>query len=476
MAFTLEPDDSFSKVYERLVRQAFPSEIEAVTKKLTDATAKKKAVKRFIDSLQAEVEWTHRHYVKDDEYIPYGENIEEFLKREIAKPIIRWEDSPQLGYEILPNKYFYRYQPPTPAKDLLAEFWKLEKEAEKMLEGLFGEGNVNQHVCIIRPSAGLDYRFLAYCLTAPWGQDQILSSFTGASRQGLGQRDLGGIQIPLPPLNEQERIAAYLDASCAQIDSAVAVKRRQLETLNQLRRVTIHNAVTRGVNFTTRTRNSGVEWFEKIPEHWNCEHLKRFATRIQTGSTPPTDRPDYYLDGTIPWFAPGSYDGDIELREPRKLVNESAKHDGTLRTFPPGAVFLVGIGATIGKVGLIKESASCNQQIIGIVCNYRMTGRYLAYQFKIYEDVIPGIAAATTLPIFDQVKTGYLPTLQPPVEEQQAICAFLDNKLAEVKSIVTAINLQIKTLIAYRKSLIHECVTGQRRVTEADLKRVGVSF
>ena len=82
------------------------------------------------------VEWTHRHYVQDDEYIPYGEDIEAFLKREIAKSIIRWEDSPQLGYEILPNKYFYRYQPPTPAKDLLDEFWELEKEAEKMLEGL----------------------------------------------------------------------------------------------------------------------------------------------------------------------------------------------------------------------------------------------------------------------------------------------------------------------------------------------------
>ena len=82
------------------------------------------------------VEWTHRHYVKDDEYIPHGEDIEAFLKREIAKPIIRWADSPQLGYEILPNKYFYRYQPPTPAKDLLAEFWRLEKEAEKLLVGL----------------------------------------------------------------------------------------------------------------------------------------------------------------------------------------------------------------------------------------------------------------------------------------------------------------------------------------------------
>jgi type I restriction enzyme M protein len=74
--------------------------------------------------------------VEDDEYIPDGQDIESFLKREIAKPIIRWKDSPQLGYEILPNKYFYRYQPPTPAKDLLDEFWRLEKQAEKMLEGL----------------------------------------------------------------------------------------------------------------------------------------------------------------------------------------------------------------------------------------------------------------------------------------------------------------------------------------------------
>jgi len=87
------------------------------------------------------VEWTHRHYVKDDEYIPYGEDIVAFLKREIAKPIIRCEDikkdgKPILGYEILPNKYFYRYQPPTPAKELLAEFWKLEEDAEKMLEAL----------------------------------------------------------------------------------------------------------------------------------------------------------------------------------------------------------------------------------------------------------------------------------------------------------------------------------------------------
>jgi len=111
---------------------------KTVTLALTpkDNAAKKfKSVFNGLDEILS-VEWTHRHYVADDEYIPHGEDIAAFLKREIAKPIIRWEDSPQLGYEILPNKYFYRYQPPMPAKELLAEFWKLEKDAEKMLEGL----------------------------------------------------------------------------------------------------------------------------------------------------------------------------------------------------------------------------------------------------------------------------------------------------------------------------------------------------
>ena len=143
--------------------------------------------------------------------------------------------------------------------------------------------------------------------------------------------------------------------------------------------------------------------------------------------------------------------------------------------FPGGTVFLVGIGATIGKVGLVPMEASCNQQIIGIVCGHRMNSRYLAYQFKIYEDVIPGIAAATTLPIFDQVKTGYLPTLQPPQDEQEAISTYLDMKLADIRNIVNNIESQITTLIAYRKSLIHECVTGQRRITEADVARTQLS-
>ncbi len=111
-------------------------EIKALTADMKDTGNKNKVIRSFINSLEINAEFTHRHYVSDNEYIQHGEDIEAFLKREIGKQIIRWQDIPQLGYEILPNKYFYKYQPPEPADKILEEFWKLEKEAEKILEGL----------------------------------------------------------------------------------------------------------------------------------------------------------------------------------------------------------------------------------------------------------------------------------------------------------------------------------------------------
>ncbi|MDZ4190079.1 MAG: hypothetical protein U1D25_18510 [Hydrogenophaga sp.] len=69
-------------------------------------------------------------------------------------------------------------------------------------------------------------------------------------------------------------------------------------------------------------------------------------------------------------------------------------------------------------------------------------------------------------------KVGQFPIPLPPLAEQEAICAHLDDKTAEVSRIAATITAQIDTLIAYRKSLIHECVTGQRRVTEADVAAV----
>lgn len=136
IAFTLAPKGDFPKLLEKNVTEVFADEIKSLTKGIKNASDQNKAIKSFIRGLEIEAEYTHRHYVSDNEYIQHGENIEEFLKREIGKQIIRWQDSPQLGYEILPNKYFYKYKAPEPADTILKDFWRLEKEAEEILKGL----------------------------------------------------------------------------------------------------------------------------------------------------------------------------------------------------------------------------------------------------------------------------------------------------------------------------------------------------
>jgi len=74
------------------------------------------------------------------EYIPFDRNasdketyIDAWLKKEIDCEIICWQEYDQLGYEILPNKYFYKYHEPTPSEELIEEFWALEEEADKLL-------------------------------------------------------------------------------------------------------------------------------------------------------------------------------------------------------------------------------------------------------------------------------------------------------------------------------------------------------
>ena len=109
-----------------------------------------KEIKKWFDQLSKAISFYHRYYIVDNEYIPFDRtqecdeqgnwmaersrsHINAFLTREIDYQIITWTAYDQLGYEILPNKYFYKYQEPTPSDDLIKEFWQLEKDAEKLL-------------------------------------------------------------------------------------------------------------------------------------------------------------------------------------------------------------------------------------------------------------------------------------------------------------------------------------------------------
>lgn len=122
------------QTFETLVAEEIKRTLpEHKTKNIND-------IKRWFKEQDVSADFYHRHYIEDNEYIPFDKNaadkdeyINEFLAKEIDYQIIRRQEYEQLGYEILPNKYFYKYREPTPSEDLIAEFWQLEKQAETLL-------------------------------------------------------------------------------------------------------------------------------------------------------------------------------------------------------------------------------------------------------------------------------------------------------------------------------------------------------
>ena len=123
----LKSDTPFMTAYTKELKKLYKSKFKDL---------KAKEVTALVKTFATSVEYTHPLLVDDNEYIGYGQDIEKFLNREIGKEIIRFSDAPQLGYEILPNKYFFKYEAPKPTEKLLKEFWDLEKEVEVLLKSM----------------------------------------------------------------------------------------------------------------------------------------------------------------------------------------------------------------------------------------------------------------------------------------------------------------------------------------------------
>ena len=344
-------------------------------------------------------------------------------------------------------------------------------------------GSTEFHV--LRPSKKIDGPFLYYATFNPIYRAYAAENMVGAAGQKrVSSRFVKDTRLFLPPLPEQQRIAAYLDASCAAIDAAVAAKHRQLETLDDLRTEAIHRAVTAGLNPAVKLRTSGVEWFDKIPVHWEVDRLKDVAAPNRDAIKVGPFGSDLLLGDMA--------DGGIKVYNQRTVIDrdfDSGIHFISEEKYAQMKAFtvytrdlLITTRGTIGRCVIVPETAQLgilHPCLMRVQTNKaRMLPEYLAMLIQDCGLVLRQLqmmSAATTIDVIysGSLKRTYLPV--PPVREQQDIIAFIGQKDAELRRLTAQIEQQIATLTAYRKSLIHECVTGQRRITEADVVRSQLS-
>ena len=278
---------------------------------------------------------------------------------------------------------------------------------------------------------------------------------------------LAQFNLPLPPLPEQQRIAAYLDASCAAIDAAVSAKRRQIDTLDALRKSIIQRAVTQGLNPDVKLKPSGLDWAVEMPNHWKVQQIKRNCNLVRGQFTHrPRNDPALY-DGPYPFVQTGDITAAGKyIRTHSQTLNELGL--SASKQFPRGTL-VMSIAANIGDVAILDFEACFPDSMIGMIPGHQAHLDFLYYLMRAMRPIMLRSAVQSTQLNLNYVRIGTNFAPFPPLDEQRAISEYLDAKEIESHQISETINAQIATLTAYRKSLIHECVTGQRRVTEADV-------
>jgi len=277
--------------------------------------------------------------------------------------------------------------------------------------------------------------------------------------QNLRVFDYLNTHVAVPPLIEQRRIAAYLDASCAAIDAAVAAKRRQLETLEALRKSIVKRAVMMGLNPSVKTQSTDVEWIPEMPRHWRLMRVKDAMEFFNTVRVPlsAADRGvmtektyDYYgASGVIDKVEAYHFDGTYIL---------IAEDGANLLTRSKPLAFLA-----TGKFWVNNHAH---------ILKPRWGGDDTFFVALLESQDFSLFVTGAAQPKLTMENLGRFKLAIPRLPEQKEIAAFIREKDAVFRTLFAQIEQQVETLVSYRISLIHECVTGQRRVTEADINRV----
>ena len=290
---------------------------------------------------------------------------------------------------------------------------------------------------------------------------ELNSIANGTTFVELSRDDLAAVSIECPPFVTQRRIARFLDEKTSRIDSLIEKKRELLDRLAEKRQALITSAVTKGLNPEAPMKPSGIDWFGDIPAHWGVLPLRRVTLRVATGRTPPSTSIDYFTDGSLNWFTPGDFSASIELLNSARKLTPQAFEDGVSTLFPAKTVFLVGIGATLGKVAVSSNRGSANQQINAILPDKNNDPYFMAYFLHGFRAEVRVTSNSNTLGILNQEGTKSLVMPIPPLTEQEEIASKMRTHDEREAEVIQKIEESIGLLLVYRSALITAAVNGQ---------------
>ena len=348
------------------------------------------------------------------------------------------------------------------ADDIVLRLTDLQNDQHSLRVGLSHEqGIVTSAYTTIRPNAETNAMYLYYLLFA----FDIVKGFYGMGsgvRQGLNYDEVKRIAIVVPPLPVQRAIAAYLDEKCGAIDAAVAEAKKGIEEYKAWKKSLIDDIVCNGIDRHRHRKETGEVWLADIPIEWDFIQIRYlFALRDERNDKPLKDVNliSLYTDKGVVQHA------DLE----KTTGNKASTADGYKLVYESDIVVNI-ILCWMGAVGRSAYNGvtSPAYDVYRPIDPTKVLSRYYHYLFrtprfngKCYEEG-RGIMMMRWRTYSSEFRAIKVPV--PPLEEQRAIAAYLDEKCAAIDAMIAEKEALIADLEAYKKSLIYEVVTGKREV------------
>ena len=273
----------------------------------------------------------------------------------------------------------------------------------------------------------------------------------------------------IPKNYEQNQIARFLDWKTAQINRFIRNKRRLIELLKEQKQNVINQAVTRGLDPKVKFKPSGVEWIGDIPEHWEEIPLKQIARADNSGSYGVEPE---LGEVVLPVATTAQIDKDGKFLVRKMPIRGFSAAEANRYSCKPGEILVVKSSGSIsnvitGKAGIFTEDtpdfAFSNFLMRLTAKREKVLPLYLFYLLTSHltRERVKRMVAGSTYPNLrvGEYLSSKLPL--PEVEEQSAICDFIQNEAAIIDQAITRAQREIELMREYRTRLISDVVTGQ---------------
>lgn len=261
--------------------------------------------------------------------------------------------------------------------------------------------------------------------------------------------------ILIPPMDEQRRIADFLDAKCAEIDALTADIQTQIDTLEQYKRSVITETVTKGLNPNVEMKDSGIEWVGQMPLAWDAVPNKYLMYKVKNVC------PVYNGEDILSLTTNG-----VIIRDLNGGGKMPTSFDGYQKVTPGNLLMcLFDIDVTPRCIGLVKNFGLTSPAYSQFVMRTGVYAPYYYYYYLMVDYTKELLHMAKNLRhSLTEDQLGAIKAPNPPYEEQVQIAEFLDKKCVEISRVIEDKNKQLATLDEYKKSLIFEYVTGKKEV------------